>query len=255
LAVCAALALAALAWAEDLDGPAIVKKMAKANESQSSIAKAKMTIVDKNGAQRVRDLKLYTKLINGVRNAVTVFLSPPDVRGVKFLVIENKTGGDDDQRIYLPEQKRVRRITTSNKSSAFMGSTFAYADLQTPNAEKGKHKRLDDAKMAGFDCYVIESTPKKEDDYIYSRLIYWVRKDNFLPVRADFYDKKGQPWKVMEVGEHLQRADGTWYAKSTKMTNVQDRSSTTLDSGEQQINVPVADDVFTERFLSDESAE
>jgi hypothetical protein len=253
LAVVALVALGtAWALAEELDGKAIVKKMADQNESRSSITKAKMTIVDKNGVQRLRDLIMRSKKKDGLRQTVTTFLAPPDVRGVKFLVLQQRAG-DDDQRIYLPEQKRVRRITTSSQSSSFMGSTFAYADLQTPNPDKGKHKRLGDAAMGGHDCYVIETTPAKDDDYIYSRIVYWVRRDNFLPVRGDFYDKKGAPWKVLEVGQHEQRADGTWFARQTKMTNVQDRSSTILQTGDYQIDVPVDDSYFTERFLADEN--
>jgi len=242
----------AFALAQELDGRAIVKKMSKANESKSSFTKAKMILVDKNGGWRTRNITIRSKLINDLRNTVTVFLAPPDVAGVKFLVQEQK-GADDDQRIYLPEQKRVRRITTSNQSSSFMGSTFSYADLQSQNPDKGAHKRLNDMPMGSYDCYVVETTPKKEDDYIYGRLIYWVRKDNFLPVRGDFYDKKGQPWKVLEVSQHEQRPDGTWYAKQTKMTNVQDHTVTTIEVSEYKIDLPIDDSYFTERFLSDES--
>ena len=249
------LAIAA-AWAaaEDLDGPAIVKKMGKQNESTSLVSKAKMTIGDASGKERVRELIMRSKMVNDLRHSVTTFLSPPDVRGVKFLVIENKNG-DDDQRIYLPELKRVRRITSSNKSGSFMGSAFSYADLQTPNADKGKHKRLADQQMGGFDCYTVESTSKNPDDYVYGKFIYWVRKDNFMPVRADFYDKKNAPLKVLEISDFQQRPDGTWFAKRTKMTNVQDKTSTTLEVSDYQVGAAIDDEFFSDRFLSDENRE
>ena len=244
--------LTALVLAAEPDAATIIKKMTEANQSQAAVSKAKMILIDKSGGQRVRDLLTRTKLINGVRNTVTTFLSPPDVKGVKFLVVETKNT-DDNQRLYLPAMKRVRRITSANKSGSFMGSTFSYADLQAVDPDKGTHKRLADATVDGASCYVIESIPKKDGDSIYGRMINWVRKDNYFPIRGQFFDKKGVLWKTLEVGQLEQRADGTWMARRSKMSDVQAGTATIMELGEYQLNVKLDDQFFTERFLSDES--
>jgi len=211
-------------------------------------------LVDADGTKRERQLRTRTKKVNGLNRIVTTFLSPPDVRGVKFLVIEKKNE-DDDQLHYLPALKRVRRITSSSKSDSFMGSTFSYADPQSHDPEKGNHERLKDMVLAGQDCYVVKTIPKNPADYEYSRLVYWVRKDNFMPVRGEFYDKDGKLLKVLEVLKLEKKPDGTWMTTLTKMSNVQKRNVTVLEIMNYQVDVAIEDFYFTERFLKDESQE
>ena len=244
----------AVVSAADLDGKAIVEKMAKQNESQSAETTAKMILIDKNGRERVREIKMRTKEKNGLRHTVTTFLAPPDVRGTKFLIVEQKNA-DDDQRLFLPALKKVKRITSSNKSGNFMGSTFAYADLQTHDPDQGAHQRLADAVLDGQDCYVVETVPQNLDDEIYSKLVYWVRKDNFLPIKGEFYDKKGKLWKRLEVSGVEKRSDGTWVAKDTKMSDLLKGASTILRLEEYEVDVEIDDAYFTERFLTDETLE
>lgn len=257
LALVAAIAALFCAWptlAAELDGYGIIQKMEERNQSTSAVTNAKMIIMDNKGSQRVRELIMRTKEKNGLRHVVTTFLAPPEVRGSKFMVIEKKDA-DDDQRIYLPALKRVRRITSSNKAGSFMGSTFAYADLQSHDPDTGTHQRLADATVDGQDCYVVESTPNKPDDFIYSKFTYWVRKDNFLPIKGEFFDKKGHLWKRLTVANIEQRSDGTWIAKKTTMHDVQKGTSTVLELVDYQLDVKINDDYFSDRFLTDESLE
>jgi len=225
------------AFGEELDGKAIVKKMSDRAQSTSSIINARMSIVESNNTKRVREMRIRSKKINNKNNVVTTFISPPDVRGVKFLTIENP-GGDDDQRLYLPAQKRIRRITSSNKSESFMGSTFSYADLQTPSTDKFDHKRLGDKSVYNQDCYTVQSAPKNAVDSEYSKIIYYVRKDNWIPIRGEFFNKDGKLWKVMDVFKMDQKPDGTW-----------------LEINDFKVNVAIDDTFFTDRFLTDESQE
>lgn len=246
------LVLTAGAGAAELDGQAIVQKMADRSESNSARTQAKMIIVDKNGAQRVRQLLMLARKVNNLNQSFIYFQEPPDVRGVKFLVVEKK-GGDDDQRLFLPALKRARVISGSGKANSFMGSTFAFADLQTHEPEKGIHRRLADEVVEGQDCYVVESIPKNPDDYIYSKLIFRVRKDNFIPIRGDFYDKKGKLWKQLVVNKISRRQDGTWKAESTRMTDVQSSTYTDLILGEYELNVKLPDEFFNPNNLEDET--
>ena len=245
---------AGLVRAQDLDGMAIMKKVADREESKSSETETKMILVDNRGQQRERSLIVRAKQINKRDHVMTTFLSPPDVRGVKFLVIENPTG-DDDQRIYLPAIKRARRISSSQKSGSFMGSQFSYEDLQSQDPEKYKHQRMADMQMAGHDCYVVQSVPLDPSDTQYSKAIWWVRKDAWVPIRAELYDKKGNLFKVLEVQELEKQPDGTWLTKLTKMSDVQQRKVTIMQIIKYQANVQIKDSVFTERFLTDESQE
>lgn len=248
------VSLAGFARAQELDGMAIMKKVADRDESNSSLTETKMILVDNRGQQRERKLLLRTKRIKNRDHVVTTFISPPDVRGVKFLVIENPTG-DDDQRIYLPAIKRTRRISSSQKSGSFMGSQFSYEDLQSQDPAKFKHQRMADMPLNGQDCYVVQSTPLDVSDTQYSKSIWWVRKDAWVPIRAEFYDKKGNLFKVLEVQKLEKMPDGTWLTKLMKMSDVQARKVTIMQIIRHQANAPIKDSVFTERFLTDESQE
>ena len=53
------------------------------------------------------------------------FDSPKDVKGTATLTFTHKLD-PDDQWLYLPALKRVKRITSDNRSGSFVGSEFAY---------------------------------------------------------------------------------------------------------------------------------
>ena len=52
------------------------------------------------------------------------------------LLVHAHRDGADEQWIYLPALRRVRRINSANQSGSFMGSEFAYEDLTPPEVEK-----------------------------------------------------------------------------------------------------------------------
>jgi outer membrane lipoprotein-sorting protein len=136
-----------------------------------------------------------------------------------------------------------------------MGSTFSYGDLQIRDPEEGKHTRLKDMVLGGQPCYVVQTVPKNMNDSDYGKLIFWVRKDNFIPIRGEFYNKDNKLWKVLEIFNLEQKPDGTWVARQTKMSDVIARKVTVMEILKYQINVTIEDSVFTDRFLSDESQE
>lgn len=139
---------------------------------------------------------------------ITFFESPPDVKGTGFLswsyVDEDK---DDDQWLYLPALRKVRRIAASNKGDSFMGSDFTYDDMGERKVEEDNHTLLKSENLKDTDCYVVESVPKKKG-YIYSKKITWVYKANLIPIKVDYYDRKGRFLKTLET--EWQKVGGIW---------------------------------------------
>ena len=114
------------------------------------------------------------------------FQSPADVRNTSFMNWSyDKAGKDDDQWIYLPALKKVKRISSDSKSDYFMGSDFTYDDLGDRKLEDDTHKLLREEALDGIDYYVVESVPVDED-YMYSKTITWINKS------------KGEPLTVFE---------------------------------------------------------
>ena len=190
-----------IARAEALTPSAIMEKSLSATKVRDSIADATFTLINKDGEERVRRTNGYTKLQdNGNDNMRTVrFLSPGDIKGTATLLIEH-AAGDDDMWIYLPALKKVRRLVASNKKDSFVGTEFSYGDVIGHRTSDWTHRILREEAVAGAPTYVIESLPKNDEvknNTGYSKRVSWVRKDNFIAVRTDFWDIGGQPLKTV----------------------------------------------------------
>jgi outer membrane lipoprotein-sorting protein len=241
----------AMASAEEMTGKQIVEKMRDRATSTSGVMQVKMTIADKHGDKRVRTIISRMKDYPSGGKSVVTFVKPDDVKGTKFLIAEKE--GDDDQFLYMPALKKVRRISSKQKSGSFMGTDFSYSDLQAYDPDKGVHKRLPDETVNGQACYKVETTPKEADDFEYSKIIYYVRQDNDVPVKGEFYDKRGDLLKVMTVEKLEKNESGDWVVRDSLMKNVQKDHSTRMEILQSKTNAKIDDDYFTERFLTDET--
>src|SRR5687767_12475270 len=118
----------------------------------------KMTLVAKDGGKRERALDILARKNGGLVQTVVRFMTPADVAGTAFLLLEQK-GGGSDQYIYLPGLRRTRRIVGREREGSFMGSDFTYAELRRADATVANHKRLADEKVGNDAAVVVESTP------------------------------------------------------------------------------------------------
>ena len=115
------------------------------------------------------------------------FKAPADVKNTSFLNYSYDDDRDDDQWLYLPALKKVKRISGGSKEDYFMGSDFTYEDMEKRSPNKDSHKLLKTETLNGEVCYVIESTPKEEGQY--SKRVAWVIKDKWIPLKIEFYDE------------------------------------------------------------------
>jgi outer membrane lipoprotein-sorting protein len=208
------------------------------NAPKDMVALEKMTLIDKGGSEKARDMKLYQK---GSQWRLVRFLTPADVRGVSFLRL-----AEDRMYLYLPAFRKVRRIASSIKNEDFMGTDFSYEDMSqtefTPDYE---------AKLAAGDSeelYVLELTPKPKADVSYSKLVLSVRKDNFVYTKVEYYNKSGKLEKVLTV-ENIEKIGPYWVGKRMEMTNRRKNHRTLLILSEIQFDQNLKDAVFTERNL------
>jgi outer membrane lipoprotein-sorting protein len=167
----------------------------RANDAKSEVS---MQIFDRNGSRRKRRVISYAKRNpNGDRKTLLVFDYPADVKGSAFLVWDLK-GKDDMQWLYLPALEKIRQIAPGDKSGSFMGSDFSYYDMGGMNVDDFNYRFLREEPADGSPCYVLESIPQKTIPY--TKIITWIRKDNYLPVRSDIYDKNGELFKQCMSG-------------------------------------------------------
>jgi outer membrane lipoprotein-sorting protein len=179
--------------------------------------------------------------------SLIVFDDPKDVKGTAFLSHTHSLT-PDDQWLYLPALKRVKRISSSNKSGPFVGSEYAYEDLSSQEVEKYKYKWLRDETLDGRDCFVIERYPQYEYSG-YTRQIVWLDKIMYQPLKLDFYDRKDTLLKTLLFIDYKQYLDQYWRPDSMQMTNHQSGKSTTLSWTNYQFKIGLTDRDFDNNTL------
>ncbi len=239
--------LVVFASAAELTGDEIIKKARDRETPQTSYTRIKMTLINKKGGTRLREMVIWGKKFGKATKSVTRFLAPPDVRGTGFLYWE-VPGGKDEQFIYLPELQQARRIAVEERSASFMGSDFTYQDMERREPEADTHALLGEEDINGNACYRIESKAKDPESLPYGKVIQWIRKDILVPVKVDFYDKQGQLQKQLNV-ESLEKIGKYWISKKSLMEDVQKNHKTVMEMVEIKFDQPISDENFTERFL------
>jgi outer membrane lipoprotein-sorting protein len=214
-----------------------------------------MSLINDRGQRRERRNTTVVKLQpNGIDSKFLVrFSEPPDVAGTALLQVEH-SDGDDDLWIYLPALKKARRLVASNKKDSFAGSDFSYADIAIPKVDAYRHVLRSTEQVDGMNCYVIESTPASDavrSNNGYSRKVTWVRTDNFLEAKVEYYDLANRRLKTQRVAQHQAVASqpGKWFALEREMTNHQTGHRTLIIATKLDGTTPVRDDVFSVRTL------
>jgi outer membrane lipoprotein-sorting protein len=149
--------------------------------------------------------------------SLTVFHEPRDIAGTAFLTFTH-IGQEDDQWLYLPALKRVKRIASVNKTSSFMGSELTYEDLLSDEVEKFDYRWLRDEPCGNLVCFVIERMPRYENSG-YSKQIVWLDQAEYRAMRIEYYDLRDRHQKTLTLEDHRQYLDRYWRPHEYRMEN------------------------------------
>ena len=208
----------------------------------------KMILRNKQGQESVREIRSKTLEVDGDGDkSLTVFDEPRDVKGTALLSFTHKTG-PDDQWLYLPALKRVKRIASDNKSGPFMGSEFAYEDITSQEVDKYTYKFLRDDTLDGMDVFVFERYPVDEKSG-YTRQIIWLDKEHYKERKIEYYDRKNALLKTLTFTDYNQYLDTFWRAHTMYMENHQTGKSTTLKQDNYQFQTGLTDRDFDKNSL------
>jgi outer membrane lipoprotein-sorting protein len=234
--------------AQNMSGRDIVEKVYNRPTGDDQTSNLTMTLINKNGNERIRKIKQFTKDLGKVEKNIMFFQSPADVKNTSFMSwTYDDESRSDDQWIYLPALKKVKRISSDSKSDYFMGSDFTYDDLGDRKLDDDIHKLIKEETVEGIDYYVVESVPKDED-YMYSKTKTWIRKDNFIGLKKEFYDEDGELLKILKIKE-FKKISGFWVIISSEMENVQKNHRTTMVLDNVKINTNIPSSKFSERMM------
>ncbi len=206
-----------------------------------------MTLINANGQKRERKMTMLVLEKNGGDKSLMEFLSPADVKGTKFLSYSH-IKKDDDQWLYLPALKRIKRIASKNKSGSFMGSEFSYEDLGSFDVDKYSYEG--EAKLTTIDgkkMYVGERTPITKNSG-YTKQISWTDAKTFLTLKVEYYDRKHELLKTASF-EDYKKISGVWRIGKMVMINHQNDKSTILVWKNETIKNGLKEKSFHKRVL------
>ena len=208
-----------------------------------------MVLRNRHGQESRRNMRIRTLEVpeDGDKSLV-IFDTPRDVTGTAFLTFTHKVG-DDDQWLYLPALKRVKRISGRNKSGSFMGSEFSYEDIASEEVEKYTYKWLRDETYERRECFVVERYPIDEGNSGYTRQTVWVDKGEYRTWKIDYYDRKDSLLKTLVLTRYTKHLDTYWRPEEMAMVNHQNGKSTTLFWSDYQFRVGLTDRDFSKQSL------
>ncbi len=232
--------------AQDQTAKAIVDKVNELVNQDQAKALLNMTITTSSGKERTFTYESYSK-DKGEKNLIK-YIAPSRVKDQAVLMLNNA----DDIWSYFPRTNRVRKLATHAKKQKFEGSDFSYEDMGSGDSwlTDFSHKLLEDGKVDGKECFVIEMTAKDEAESGYSREVMWVSKENYFPLQLDYYDENDPSYQVKRlIFSDIRIIEGVPTAMKMEMQNLQDNSSTYMVYDEITYDIKLDDELFTERGM------
>jgi hypothetical protein len=213
----------------------------------SSSSNMTMKLINSAGQETIRKMK--SKILEGENGNMSLmtFVTPADVKGTKMLTHEH-INKNDDQWMYLPALKRIKRIASRNKSGSFMGSEFSYEDTANNSWEKYTYEdKLNTVTINGRKHYKGTRFPK--DKYSgYTKQVTYIDATTFLVSKIEYYDRKKELLKTA-IFSDWKKIDNIYLMGKITMTNHQNSKKTTLIWDNQKIRVGLKKKDFSKRRL------
>ncbi len=208
-------------------------------------AQVSMVITDAQGRTRSREFVILRKDIadGGKQKFYVYFKKPSDVRKMVFMV-HKQINTDDDRWLYLPALDLVKRIAASDKRTSFVGSHFFYEDVSGRAISEDSHKLVQTTDQH----YVLQSTPKSPDAVEFSVYKLWIDKQTFLPVKAEYTDKQGRPYRQVEALQ-IETIQGIATVTKAKVSDLLNGGHTVSEFKKIKYNAGLKESIFTERYL------
>ena len=242
-----------LAYGQDMTGREILDEQNNRHGSETEYTKEKMTLIDGSGNQEVRLIRRFSKEMSEDEiRFLVVFDSPNSIKGTALLTWAYD-GGESDQWMFLPAQNRLQRIARGNKKSYFMGTDFTFEDMEPEDLDNFDYEIIDEVQISGLDCWMIKASPNNpqtRQTSSYGYRVLYILRDYFFTVKIEFYDRRGVKIKTQQNGL-LKKIDGQRFrANKIIMTNHESNHRTTIDFISREIDEPLGDSIFTERYVT-----
>jgi outer membrane lipoprotein-sorting protein len=230
--------------------PPVAEIVARANQAayyagNDGRAEVNMTITDAQGRTRERRFVILRRDIeDGGRQLFYVYFErPTDVRRMVFMVHKQVTK-DDDRWLYLPDLDLVKRIASSDKRTSFVGSHYFYEDVSGRGTAEDHHELAEETAAH----YVLNNTPREPGAVEFSSYRVWIDKSNFMPVKAEYLDKSGKPYRLVEALA-VKEIQGFATVTRSRVKDLAGGGETVMEFGNISYNLGLDESLFSERYL------
>lgn len=247
------LGLSAPLWAANPDVNELLQQVRNRPDGSDIYSDLKLVMTDGQGGQRERDL-YYLQKDQGADEKLTLyFLNPSEVKGVGFQSITYSEAAhkDDDQWLYLPAFRQVRRIAANDKRGSFMGSEYAYIDMEKLRVTDYQQQFIGETTLDGRPCWIVERTPIN-DEVIgrtgYYKTVLWIDKDRKLVLKQTYYDARGLMFKQMTV-KRVEQVQNIWTVMHSDMEDLTNQKVSSLIFSNVRYDVGLQDNLFQQSIL------
>jgi hypothetical protein len=213
-------------------------------------------LVDRRGERRTRETRVFRKIGADAERKVLFFLAPENLRDTAFLTVDfAEPGREDDQWLYLPAARKVRRISATDRGESFLGTDLSYEDVKLETRvglDDYRWATLGEESVDGHRCLVVEALPvdqKTARELGYGRVLLRVDAEIWTVRRAEYFDPGLRPLKSAELSD-IRSVDGIWTTHRVEVANAITGHRTILTFHDVDYATPIDDDLFTERALA-----
>lgn len=207
--------------------------------SQSSRSVMRMTVVRERGTRSL-DLEAWSR---GDDESLVVIRAPAREAGAATLRTEEGLWN------YAPRADRLIRIPSGLLSESWMGSHFTNDDLMRETSYLDDYDAvLDHTERDGTPYLRATLTPKPDAPVVYSRLVFLIDPENWVPMRAEYWDDT-EVIRTM-IFEDVRRVAGKPVPMRMILQPVDDpEERTVVEYLELEFDIPVDASLFTRQGL------
>ncbi len=256
--LCVGFVMVSPASAQNPDWPtgqSIVEKVNARDEGEAVSRSVLMEMTDRRGKKRVRNTFGHRKYYGDEKRTVIFYQSPKNIKGTAFLTFDYpEAKKDDDQWLYLPAMRKVRRISAADRGDYFLGTDFSYEDIKKESKvtiEDYTWATIGEETLDGHECYVTEGIPVSKEiakELGYGKTKAWVDKEIWMARKVDYWDTRGNYLKTNHITD-IQNIQGIWTLHQMDVRNHKTGHHTRFSFSDIDYKSGVDDDVFTERAL------
>ncbi len=237
------------------EGIDIMRSVAARDEGHQVTRDMRLELTDRRGQTRVQEIKAYRRYFADEKRTILFYTAPANVRGTGFLTFDYPdTAEEDDQWLYLPALRKVRRIPASNRGDSFLGTDFSYEEIKSDNKvglQDYQFRVTGQEEVNGATCYVVEGTAANAEiasELGYSKAVWRIDPSIWISRKSDYWDVNGNHLKTIENLE-IEQIDAVWTVLQVRASNHKSGHTTVLTSSSVDYQSDVPERLFSQRTL------